>query len=66
MKCRLCNKTIQFKNVDWDGFEHCPECGGVDMDDEAYAKAFAERARKIQFIREVEEFGNDISRMART
>lgn len=61
MKCELCGKKISFKNVDFDGFEHCPECGGVCMEDDDFMRAFKNRAQKIQFIKQVEEWGNDFS-----
>lgn len=41
MKCKACGHEHTFMNRDFQGFERCPNCGFVDMEEEVFKRVLA-------------------------
>lgn len=41
MKCKVCGHVHDYMNRDFLGFEHCPNCDAVDMEDEVFKHTLA-------------------------
>ena len=59
MKCPLCNKEIDFYNVDWEGIEYCPECGGAPVTDNNIVRTH-EIMRKRAYLKQIERYGEEL------
>ena len=59
MRCPVCGKPIRFYNVDFQGFEHCPECNARPCT-EYNIQHLQEQLVKKQYMRRVEMYGDQV------